>query len=231
MNATLDITFTWQTTSPLSIHTGAARAGGVDRAVRMRRAINESIGVNQGRPELPGEAIKAAIREAAERILRWRQVPFASEETDARSIPRHPALARLFAPQWTATRSTARYWFHSSLATEHTPFETTSTSIDPQTGIALESTLRSVELWNFPIDFKVEIDALGGDWSPRNPDREDLFLLLMAITAVDSIGGAWGTGRGEVKLTSLTVSGESIHFDLTKPFDSSLPAWLTQQDA
>jgi CRISPR/Cas system CSM-associated protein Csm3 (group 7 of RAMP superfamily) len=186
--------------------------------------------MRDGKPELRGEAIKAAIREAAERILRWRKFEFAKEES-ARSVPDHPAVARLFAPQWARTPSPARYWFHSSVAESGTPFETTSTSIDSQSGVAQEATLRSFELWREGIEFKVEITATGSDWTVGTKDREDLWLLLMAVMAVDSIGGAWGTGRGELELVDLKVSDESLNINWTDLQDPALAVWLGERHA
>jgi hypothetical protein len=183
--------------------------------------------MRDGKPELRGEAIKAALREASERILRWRNFRFAEEKSD-RSVPDHPAVARLFAPQWASTPSPARYWFHSSLAETGTRFETTSTSIDYKTGVAQESTLRSFEFWREGIEFKVEITAAGGDWTVGTRDREDLWLLLMAIMAVDCIGGAWGTGRGELKLADLKVSDDSLNMTWTDPLDPALAVWLSE---
>jgi hypothetical protein len=97
--------------------------------------------------------------------------------------------------------------------------------------VARESTLRSFELWRKGIEFEVEITATGGDWAVGTRDREDLWLLLMAIMAVDSIGGAWGIGRGELELADLKVSDESLNINWTDPLDPALDVWLGERHA
>ena len=195
------ITFSWETTSPLSVHTGLAQAGGVDRTVRKRKGL----------PELPGEAVKAAIREAAERILRWRSKNKELEQP-GRSIPTHQALMRLFAPQWAQAGGNgpmALYLFRGSIGNavvpqnSMEPMEITSTSINLNTGTAASSSLRTVEVWRRGIRFDSQIDGVNGDWSVGKRDRIDLHLLLMAILCADSIGGGWGVGRGELAVRSI----------------------------
>jgi CRISPR/Cas system CSM-associated protein Csm3 (group 7 of RAMP superfamily) len=195
----LTIKFTWTTKTPLRIHTGMARAGSVDRTVRER----------DGKPVLPGEAVKASIREAAERILRWQKNSLSAEKNDA-SIPTHPVLQRLFAPNSVsscAKASSARYYFRSSVAAsdvqQNDRMEITSTAINDETGTSAHNMLRSVELWRPGIKFDIEIEGTSGDWSDGSPDRIDLSLLFMAIAAVDSIGGGWGIGCGELSLSDL----------------------------
>jgi len=209
MNVT--ISFTWTTKTPLRIHTGLARAGSVDRAVRAR----------DGRPVLPGEAVKASIREAAERILRWQGKNTVLEKKDS-SIPTHPALFRLFAPHSAGANSpssSARYFYRSALASkvpddlQNGRMEITSTAIDDERGTSEDNMLRSFELWRPGIQFGVTIKGTGGDWSESKPDRNDLSLLLMSIAAVDVIGGGWGIGCGELSISNLKYQ---IHGPVTE---------------
>jgi CRISPR/Cas system CSM-associated protein Csm3 (group 7 of RAMP superfamily) len=192
------VEFTWTTKTPLRVHTGLARSGGVDRAVRER---NDS-------PVLPGEAVKAAIREAAERILRW-QGKYKMKEEEARSIPMHPLLLRIFAPHSASSdgaMSSARYFFRSSIATKESiidKMEVTSTAINEETGTSKDNMLRSIEIWRPGIQFDLEIEGVNGDWSVGRLDHKDLCLLLMAIAATDAIGGGWGIGCGELALSDL----------------------------
>lgn len=200
---TLTISFTWETTTPMGIHTGLARAGGVDQVVRARKTVDGIL-----LPEIPGEAVKAVIREAAERILRWQGINKEADDPD-RSIPKLPVLARLFARQWVPKekdRSDALYFFRGTrgdLATEHEKMEQAGTKIDPLTGTAAHNTLRTVEAWKPKTEFQVQIRGENGNWSSGTQDHKDLCLLLMAIVCVDSVGGGWGIGRGGVKIKDL----------------------------
>lgn len=219
----LTVSFTWTTKTPLRIHTGMARAGGVDRMVRTR----------DGKPVLPGEAVKAAIREAAERILRW-QKKNTAEESDKSSLPEHPALKRLFAPHAGGSPQ-ARYFFRGSEAItgagDHPvgKMEVTSTAIEDKTGVADDSKLRSIELWRPGIKFKIEVEGINGDWVDGKPDFADLKLLLMSVAAVDAIGGGWGVGCGELIISDLKyeVSVEPdvrVEFSDSEAFQSILDA-------
>ena len=214
----LTIKFTWTTRTPLRIHTGMARAGSVDRTVRAR----------DRKPVLPGEAVKASIREAAERILRWQSKSTLAEKRDT-SIPTHPALQRLFAPEsvkgnYSAHASPARYYFRSCVASyvpSNDRMEITSTAINDETGTAQDNMLRTIELWRPGIVFDNVIETTGGDWRDGKPDRLDLSLLLMAITAVDAIGGGWGVGCGELGLSGLNyqvswLPGQAIYAGFSK---------------
>jgi CRISPR/Cas system CSM-associated protein Csm3 (group 7 of RAMP superfamily) len=205
----VSINFVWVTTSLLAVHTGLARAGGVDRTVRKRRKGQKEV------PELPGEAVKAVIREAAERILRWQNKNTNLEKPD-QSIPTDPAIARLFAPQWgegLGSQSKARYFFGGALGESGTEqdgvvgsmelLEITSTKIDQTTGTAADNTLRSVESWKPGVQFKLQIEGVDGDWSAGSPDLKDLHLLLMAILSADAIGGGWSIGRGGLSLSKI----------------------------
>lgn len=196
----LTINFKWTTKTSLRIHTGLARAGSVDRMVRERG----------GKPVLPGEAVKGSIREAAERILRWHNNPVLPERTENTSIPTHPVLRRLFAPQAvnrSAEASAARYYFRSCIASvvpTSARMEITSTAINDESGTAEDNMLRSIELWRRGIEFDLVIEGMGGDWGDGKPDRKDLSFLLMAVATVDAIGGGWGIGCGELSLSELT---------------------------
>ena len=212
----VSIEFTWKTTTSLGIHTGLARAGSVDRAVRTRKN-----GAGRELPEIPGEAVKAVIREAAERMLRWQKENQDKEEPD-RSVPTHPTLARLFAPQWVlppANETNTSYLYRGatvdvSTGPEPTRMEQSATSINPATGAAANNTLRTIEVWKKGIRFKVNIRAEGGDWSDGSTDRKDLFFLLKAIACADTIGGGWGIGRGGIQLEDLTCK-----IDESEPVD------------
>jgi CRISPR/Cas system CSM-associated protein Csm3 (group 7 of RAMP superfamily) len=169
-------------------------------------------------PELPGEAVKAVIREAAERILRWgKKNTKPGHQEPGRSTPTHSALARLFAPQWTeqdADRSPARYFFRGATGKPATRpgtancmelMEITSTRIDLASGTAAHNSLRTIEVWKPDIDFDLVVTGESGDWTAGR-DRTDLHLLLMAILCADSIGGGWGSGRGGLALKTNTLA-------------------------
>ncbi len=198
---TLLVRFTWITTTPLAIHSGLARAGGTDRAVRASGNAGALC------PELPGEAVKGAIREAAERILRWRGKNSESEKPD-RSVPTHPALNRLFAPDWTAG-SSARYFFSGVETSQGSTVSLSATKIDQDTGTAAHNTLRMIEVWNGEIRFEVTVRAEHGDWKPGGSDHRDLCLLLMAIASVETIGSGWGVGWGGLKIHDLKYTSGS----------------------
>ena len=219
----LTIRFTWTTKTPLRIHTGMARAGGVDRMVRM----------TGNKPVLPGEAVKATIREAAERILRWQKMN-TLKESDKSSIPEHPALRRIFAPH-AGSSSPARYFFRGSVASNGSgdppirKMEVTSTAIEKNTGVADDSMLRSIELWRPEIKFDIVVEGINGDWEAGKPDYADLNLLLMSITAADAIGGGWGVGCGELSISDLKYQVSSkawakVEFSDVVAFQASMEA-------
>src|SRR5437763_10669223 len=85
-----DLTATWRVRASIHIGTGLSRNGIADRIVRLDPATRQ--------PCLPGDAVKGAIRGLAERVVRW-LAPTTNSESEEHSIPAHPALVRLFAPQ------------------------------------------------------------------------------------------------------------------------------------
>ncbi len=199
--AELTIRFTWKVETPLHVGTGMSRAGYVDRVVRS----------HDGRPYLPGDAVKGAIRGSAERLYHW-LVPTAKPEADDEksSLPRNGVLCRIFAPEALKAStyaepaaSSAAYRFPPSLSLDPAKTDrSASTRIDSETGAAMGHTLRFIERWVRVETFPIAIEASGGDWA-REPDFLDLQFLFMAVLCADAVGGKRGIGYGRVEIRGL----------------------------
>src|ERR1039458_4197280 len=81
----IEVKFHWKFAGPLHVGVGLSAAGYADRLVRL---LN-------GMPQIPGEAVKGAIRGSAERIARWLEGIEGAEAED-NSAPRNRVLQRLF---------------------------------------------------------------------------------------------------------------------------------------
>src|SRR5271157_3886157 len=125
------VTWNWNVSTPLHIGSGFSRAGFVDRCVRLEgdRAV------------IPSEAVKGAIRGAAEQLARWLGSQVTENEAD--SIPRIPVLQRLFAPD--EHKSLYRFCGCVS-ANAVSAFSVSSTKINSETRSAEDNTLRTIEM-------------------------------------------------------------------------------------
>jgi hypothetical protein len=229
------LTATWSFASSFHVGTGLS-GGGADRTVRSREIIrgdededdSESDDSKADRiriPEITGEAVKGAIRGSAERIVRWLIHPRPLEEEKDNSIPRHPALRRIFACrlssehtlgalppcqglEGTAGRPPAAYRFSAPRYLGGGRLcATASTAINPERGVAEESTLRVMQHWSAHAYFAVTIDGRGGEWDDiSSRDYLDLVLLVAAFAATAQVGGKKGNGLGETAVGDLYLS-------------------------
>ena len=217
-----------------SFHIGTGLSGsGADRTVRSHEENfsddeeeddpprNDSKTKRRTIPEISGEAVKGSIRGSAERIVRWLIQPkdpiekqfFEKKllEEEDNSLPRHPALQRIFAWQSLNGRdgnppasyrfSTPRYLEGGRL------FATATTAINAESGVAEKNTLRVMQHWSANAYFAVTIDGRGGDWANvASQDYLDLVLLVAAFVATAQVGGKKGNGLGETTAGSLYLS-------------------------
>jgi CRISPR/Cas system CSM-associated protein Csm3 (group 7 of RAMP superfamily) len=193
----IDINFTWRTESPLAIRAGFA-GGGIDALVRER----------DGKPEIPGEAVKGAVREAAERMLRWQNF-IAEPNSGDPWLPKTPRMQRLFARELVASGSAPLYKFNGAAGTSAKKLSLCSTAIEYKTGLAKDETLRTLEYWAPGIEFAVLIKGRNGNWQKGGMDYSDLLFLLAAILTVESVGGDQASGGGCVTIGDLNVEGDT----------------------
>jgi len=191
------ITFSWKTTTALALRTGHA-SGGLDAMVRVRN----------GKPEIPGEAVKGAIREAAERLLRWQGKLSGREKDSSPWPPPSEQLRRIFASDLAQHEGRPRVFYKFNAATGSTVrrLSVSSTAIETSTGVARDETLRLLEYWSLGIDFNLSVDGRNGEWETGTRDYNDLLLLLAAIVSVTAVGGDQGTGNGQVSIPELAVA-------------------------
>lgn len=218
------ITFSWMTTTSLAIRTGHA-AWAVDAVVRAR----------DGNPEIPGEAVKGAIREAAERLLRWYGKLTVREEGSP-WFPPTPQLRRIFACDLAGPPGTphALYKFNNAVwqpgedrQTVH-KMNVSSTAIRIGAEIAEDETLRSLEYWKKGIHFALSVEGWNGEWSEGTRDFDDLLFLLAAIVSVTAVGGNQGTGSGQVSIDEFAVDVDGTAV-LSKPdILQRLSNWLPE---
>ena len=196
------IQFDWMTTTKLAVRAGFAGSE-VDGFVRQRG----------GNPELPGEAVKGSIREAAERLMRWQGLA-QDNEGDEPWIPHvGTRMQRIFACEHTSNTLAPKafYKFNGATGTAARKLRFSSTAIETSTGVAKDNTLRTLEYWAPGILFPMTIMGQGGNWRPGEADYGDLLFLLSAILSVEGIGGDQGTGNGCVSVGALKVAGDGFY--------------------
>jgi CRISPR/Cas system CSM-associated protein Csm3 (group 7 of RAMP superfamily) len=185
----LIIKWTWEVTAPLHVGSGLSRPGLADRLIRLTA---------KGEPFIPGDAVKGAIRGAAERLVRWLH-PSLPPEAEDHSRPVSPVLQRIFSPE----PKGPIYRFHRA---DYCPgsgnaFVIASTAVDPRSGVAKEGTLRSMQAWGRGARFRGCIEGYGGQWhKPDSEDYRDLLVLLAALLLTEDIGGRRSAGFGQLRL-------------------------------
>ena len=201
-----EFTARWTIPMPLHLGTGLSLRGIADRTIRLDP---------DGKPLIPGDAVKGGVRSLAERAVRW-LAPQTKPETEEDSRPAHPALRRIFAPAHYA----AQYRFPA--ATYRNGGQRSAlagTAIDLATGVAKNETLRTIEHWSAGATFAVRISGRGGTWDDvESPDYLDLTLLLTALISLDALGGHKGTGQGALQISQL----ELTPFELRKLTEDKL---------
>jgi len=194
----LTIEFTWIVSSRLHVGSGLSRLGYADRCLQVD---------DKGIVRYTGDAVKGAIRQSAEAVLRW-LIPGVPEEDNEDSAPPPGVLRRIF-----QSRESGKYWRFempeierlSGMATTYS-----STAINSQSGVAMTDTLRTKETWDRGA--RVHGRITGFNINPHT-NWADAMLLIAAIASTEQIGGSRGTGLGEVLLESINVSPPEA-FDL-----------------
>jgi len=159
-----------------------------------------------GKVEIPGDAVKGAIRLSAERLLRWYVPSLSGEETDEEAPLCHSALRRIFASE-TGKNGPVRYRFQPAVTniTNNDSFRTAATAINWHTGTAENETLRTTENLKTGAEFEVTITAAG-----LSLIHGDLQVLTSAILLTTAIGAKRTSGLGQVQCEKLTIDGAKI---------------------
>ena len=208
---------TWKIVSPLHIGAGTARAGLVDSLVRR--------GPGQ-KPEIPGDAVKLAIRQSAERLARWVTPALANQPEKNDSISLHPVLRRIFTPDFCRTEPapTVCYRFRTATyASSNIPFTflAASTAINEDNGVAQAESLRIFEHWERNLRFEVELEVRGAIAPPAAgalfSSQADLEVLCLALLLADSVGGKRGIGCGAIECSHFTFRSGDIVIDPARP--------------
>jgi CRISPR/Cas system CSM-associated protein Csm3 (group 7 of RAMP superfamily) len=185
----LIIKWTWEVAAPLHVGSGLSRPGFADRLIRL---------TTQGEPFIPGDAVKGAIRSAAERLVRWLH-PTLPGEAEDHSRPASPVLQRIFSPE--PNRPIYRFHRADYCPSPGNAFVIASTAVDPRSGVAKEGTLRSMQAWGRGARFRGCIEGYGGQWhKPGSEDYLDLLVLLAALLLTEDIGGRRSAGFGQLRL-------------------------------
>lgn len=198
----MEITWKWMVTAPLHIGTGFSRAGFADRCVRMEK----------GHAVIPSSAVKGAVRGAGEQLARW--LGATERETEEASLPRIPVLRRIFAP----SEDRRFYRFRGCISEQQLrPYTLTSTKIKPETRVADDNTLRTIEFLPSGATFRGSVQLLAGEWNDdAKCDSKDLLFLLAAIASTEGIGGKKGSGVGRLQCLDLRAGGQPYADVLTR---------------
>ena len=187
------VAWTWESTSPLHVGSGLSQPGVADSLVQRDR---------EGNPIIPGEAVKGALRMAAEQVAAWLG---AGQDygTTGNAEPTAWPLARLFGGEGTG-RCTAATLVPtpSSDPPGRRPHVFASTAIDRETGRARDDTLRKTEFVPSGRRFAARYTAGVAEDEAEVVET----LLLAALAAVESVGGKAGIGWGRVKLVDLSAT-------------------------
>jgi CRISPR/Cas system CSM-associated protein Csm3 (group 7 of RAMP superfamily) len=199
------ITFTWKVDAPLHVGTGISRAGGADRTIRRRG--EEAI--------LPGDAVKGALRGAAEQIESW--LLGEDKIADTGNVPTNHVLRRIFAGRHSPGEEPILFRFKpaSSSQAKHDVSRLSFTRID-ESGVAEDNTLRVIEAANRGVEFKIEIQC----FAPGEPASidDDLLFLGACILATEAVAGKKALGWGHVECSEPACQGRHIDFaELAKP--------------
>ncbi|MCL5808193.1 MAG: RAMP superfamily CRISPR-associated protein [Deltaproteobacteria bacterium] len=190
----LQIAWTWQVKGQFHIGAGIGRVGYADSILRCDA---------NGRIFIPGDAVKGAVREAAERLLFW-LVPSRGTDIPQTSYPdpEYPILQTFFAPP------PGRPFYRFSpgrIVGGPQAMRPASTAIDNATGVADDTTLRILETLPPNVSFKPSVTGEGSNWSPQGKvERMNLIFLLAAILSTEVVGGKKGIGHGEMAVKDLS---------------------------
>lgn len=204
--ANMIITCVWTMTGPLHIGSGLSRAGDIDQMVRTD---------GNGRAVIPGDAIKGAVRQSSELLLRWLLHPQNLPYNDRDSFPDHPVIHRIFSPN----EKGPFYRFCTPKLEYTNTMPISSTAIKRPENVAMDNSLRKIENVTPEANVSIKIEGENGFWNESTSyDYNDMLFLASAIVATEGIGGNKGTGLGKIKITKLvcTVDGAALQLDWNK---------------
>ena len=176
----LSLTWTWVLESPLHVGSGMAEAGRADRLIARGP---------DGKPYIPADAVKGALRMAAEQVVGWltgAQPEYIEGEPNE---PRQLPLALCFGGSGTI------HYKRGSLENDVEPRCLSSTALDPSTGSALDNTLRIIEVVPPGACFRTGAIV----WAAESELDTLKSLLLAALGACERVGGKAGIGWGRVR--------------------------------
>lgn len=187
----LVIDWEWALESALHCGSGVSQAGFADRLIQRDE---------HGRPIVPGDAVKGALRLSAEQIFAWLGNPQEEQAYGEISEPQHALLDALFGGAASARFEAARLQQDVAGQTMCLP----GTRINRTTGRADDDTLRTVEVLAPGAVFRGRCRL----WASEDEERSLLrSLLLASLLATESIGGRVGTGWGRIKVQSISTDG------------------------
>lgn len=204
--ANMIITCVWKMTGPLHIGSGLSRAGDIDQMIRTD---------GNGKAVIPGDAIKGAVRQSSELLLRWLLHPQNLSYNFRDSFPDLPAIHRIFSPN-----EKGPFYRFSTPKLEYTNImPISSTAIKRPENVAMDNSLRKIENVTPEAKVTIKIEGENGCWNdPKSNDYNDMLFLASAVAATESIGGNKGTGLGKIKITELIckVDGTAQQIDWNK---------------
>lgn len=188
-----NLTWTWEAQSELHCGSGLSQPGQADRLVYLNA---------NKKPEISGDTVKGALRMSAEHVLGWLgfeqtyDLPLMTGAIPYHQTaePRNRLLALLFGQQSTLAVQPAL------LEKKGGRYTRTSTALDSHDGVAIDNTLRVVEILPVGTTFNASCQF----WLD-NADAEAMTLLLSALTATEQVGAKRGIGWGILQLQQVIL--------------------------
>lgn len=195
----LKIKWVWKLKGQFHIGTGIGRVGYADSILRKD---------GEGNFFIPGDAVKGAVRESAERLMHW-LLPDREKNEPSTSFPDLPLLKSVFAPQ--PEKTFYRFYPGRPFGAIPSIMCPASTAIKNANGVADDATLRITETLAPDVTFHVSLTGENGTWNTENiSDKMTVLFLLASILVTESIGGKKGVGHGEVTVGSLSCEVDGM---------------------
>lgn len=187
---TIKLTWTWTTESPLHVGSGLSRPGVADRLIRRD---------DRGNPLIPGDAVRGALRMSAEQLMAWlgRATSYGEGPTEPTRWP----LTAVFGGG-AASRFSPAIAVVPANGMEHASITVEATAIDARTGIALDSTLRTIEVLAPGTSFLASLEVQ----VPEADAASVRTFLLAALHATEAVAGREGIGWGRVRARNVKVN-------------------------
>ena len=191
----LELSWTWVTESPLHCGSGLSRPGRADRLVARD---------GQGRPVIPGDAVKGALRMSANQVMSWLDCGEHYEDGET-AEPKNRLLSALFGGKHRGKDDAAGgcfVHFGPGVLEDKPPdddklLRLPSTAIDEQ-GVARDDTLRVIEALPPGLCFRCTISA----WLEDALVEPACTLLVAALAATEAVGAKAGIGWGRVRINT-----------------------------